>query len=247
MSVHPVVNPGDKNKSVLEVKKLTIAHLNNFGQGDLAKAINPKSTTYGPAAVKGVRYVQRRYKVTVDGVVGPNTWKVLEYARKPKPPVPVVVIMTRLQWAARTPRGVTKVHWSSKQPTRVHHTDTGVPTGSGKALVESEKEIIRSIQKFHMDTRKYNDIAYNFLIVPSGRVYEGRGKEVEGAHTLGHNEDCGIAFVGDYSKQKLTRAQIVAYKNLRRKLGVSGGPEHPHSDTYSTSCPGSNVKTQLGL
>ena len=98
-----------------------------------------------------------------------------------------------------------------------------------------------------MDSRKYNDIAYNFLIVPSGRVYEGRGKEVEGAHTLGHNEDCGIAFVGDYSKQKLTTAQIIAYKNLRRKLGVSGGPEHPHSATYNTSCPGSNIVKQLGL
>jgi hypothetical protein len=244
---HPVLSPGDKNKAVIEAKKLTVAHLHSFKQDALADAINVKSTTYGPAAVKGIRYVQRRYKLKVDGVIGPNTWKVLEYARKPAVPIPVLVIMTRLQWDARTPRGVTKVNWTSTQPTRVHHTDTGVPTGSGKALVENEKEIIRAVQKYHMDSRKYNDIAYNFLIMPSGRVYEGRGKEVEGAHTLGHNEDCGIAFVGDYNKDKLTRAQIIAYKNLRRKLGVSGGKAYPHSATYNTSCPGTNVVKQLGL
>jgi N-acetylmuramoyl-L-alanine amidase len=98
-----------------------------------------------------------------------------------------------------------------------------------------------------MDSRKWNDIAYNFLIAPSGRVYEGRGKEVEGAHTQGHNNDCGIAFLGDYTTTKLTKAQITAYKLLRRKLGISGGPAIAHSKTSSTSCPGAMTKKQLGL
>ena len=114
-------------------------------------------------------------------------------------------------------------------------------------MIEAEKAAVRAIQKYHMDARKYNDIAYNFLIMPSGRVYEGRGKEVEGAHTLGHNDDCGIAFVGDYNEMKLTRAQITAFNLLRRRMGVAGGQKYPHSATFNTSCPGKNAKSQLGL
>ena len=247
MATRPVLRPGTTNKAVLEAKKLAVAHLKNFKQDAMAAAINVKAPLYGPAAVKGIRYIQRRYKITVDGIIGPNTWKVLDYARKPKPPIPVLVIMTRLQWGARTPRGVTKVNWTSNTTTRVHHTATPAPTGSGSALVEAEKAAVRGIQKFHMDTRKWNDIAYSFLIMPSGRVYEGRGREVEGAHTAGHNSDCGIAFVGDYNVMKLTKAQIVAFNLLRRKMGVSGGAKKPHSATSSTSCPGKNAKIQLGL
>jgi hypothetical protein len=243
----PIIKPGDKNSSVIEAKKLTVAHLKAFGKDEMATAINVKTKTYGPNAVKGVRYVQRRFKIGVDGVIGPQTWKVLDYARKPKPPVPVLVIIPRNQWGARPAKGVELTKWGSKQSTRVHHTVTEKPKGTGKDLIADEKEEIRKIQNFHMNTRKWNDIGYNFLIAPSGRVYEGRGKDVVGAHTEGHNEDCGIAFIGNYDVDTLTRAQITAFNLLRRKLGISGGPKIKHSTTSSTSCPGKNVVRQLGL
>jgi len=246
MAGHPLIRPGDINRATPRAKRLAKRHLIKFGKADMAKVINTKHQKYGPAAVKGVKYIQRRYKLTVDGIIGPNTWKVLEYARV-RPRVPVLTIMSRNQWAARTPRGVERVVWTSKTPTRVHHTDTGMPTGSGKALIESEKNIMRAIQKYHMDNRKYADIAYNFIIMPSGRVYEGRGKAVQGAHTYGHNKDCGIAFVGDYGTDKLNTKQVLAYKLLRRKMGVAGGKAYPHSDTSNTSCPGDNIEKRLGL
>ena len=247
MATRPTLRPGAKSKAVIEAKKLTIAHLVKFGQKELAALINTKHGTYGPSAVKGVRYVQKRFKLEVDGIIGPNTWKVLDYARKPKPAVPVLTIVPREVWSARTPRGVQRVTWSKTTPTRVHHTDGAVPTGSGKALIASERQIMRDTQKYHMDTRKYADIAYNFVIMPSGRVYEGRGRAVMGAHTLGHNEDCGIVFAGDYTKRKLTWRQVRAYNLLRRKMGISKGKAYPHSATYSTSCPGSNVTKRLGI
>lgn len=244
---NPVISPGETKKEVIRVKRLTISHLRKFGKDEMASAINPKSTFYGKEAVKGVRYVQRRFKLMVDGIVGPNTWKVLEYARRPRPPVPVLVVVPREQWGARPARGVDAVVWTKITPTRVHHTVTPQPKGSGKDLVNAEHAALREIQKYHMDSRKYVDIAYNFLIMPSGRVYEGRGKGVEGAHTVGHNSDCGIAFVGNYDNDTLTFAQVRAYKRLRRKLGLSGGPAFPHSATYSTSCPGKNIVTRLKL
>jgi len=243
----PVLRPGMKHRSVREAKKLVVAHLKKFGKDEMATAVNPRRGRYGKGMEKGVRYVQRRFKLKVDGVIGPNTWKVLDYAKKPKPPVPVLTIVPRGRWAARAPRGVVRVKWTSRTPTRVHHTVTPKPKGRGRALRKAEREALREIQKYHMDSRKYDDIAYSFVIMPSGRVYEGRGKEVQGAHTVGHNEDCGIAFVGNYENDKLTRAQVLAYKNLRRKLGIRRGKAHAHSDTYATSCPGRHVKSRLGL
>jgi hypothetical protein len=247
MAPRPIIRPGDKKSAVIEAKKLTVSHLKKFGKDDLAAGINVRSNVYGQNAVKGVRYVQRRFKLAVDGVVGPNTWKVLDYARKPKPPVPVLVVMTRNQWDARPAKGVTVTNWTSSTITRVHHTVTPKPSGSGKDLITNEMEEVRSIQNFHMNSRKWNDIGYNFLIAPSGRVYEGRGKEVVGAHTEDHNHDCGIAFMGNYDTDELTRAQITAFNLLRRKLGIAKGAKVPHSATSSTSCPGKNAKRQLGL
>ena len=241
----PVLRPGMKHRSVRGAKKLIVAHLKKFGKDDMAAAVNPKRGRYGKGREKGVRYVQRRFKLKVDGVIGPNTWKVLDYAKKPA--VPVLVIVPRNRWHARTPRSVTMVNWTSTTPTRVHHTVTLKPKGRGIALRKAEREAMREIQKYHMDSRKYADIAYNFIIMPSGRVYEGRGKAVEGAHTLGHNEDCGIAFVGNYEKDKLTWLQVRAYNRLRRKMGIRRGKAYPHKATYNTSCPGVNVITRLGL
>ena len=34
-----------------------------------------------------------------------------------------------------------------------------------------------------MDTKKFSDIGYNFLIGGNGDVYEGRGWDKQGAHT----------------------------------------------------------------
>lgn len=51
-----------------------------------------------------------------------------------------------------------------------------------------------------MESRGWDDIAYNFLVGGDGLVYEGRGWDNQGAHTKGYNTDsiC-IAFIGTYS------------------------------------------------
>ncbi|CAH1777915.1 unnamed protein product [Owenia fusiformis] len=54
-------------------------------------------------------------------------------------------------------------------------------------------------QNLHMDKNRWSDIGYNFLIGSYGVVYEGRGWEVEGAHTRSWNgKAIGIAFIGDF-------------------------------------------------
>ena len=44
------------------------------------------------------------------------------------------------------------------------------------------------LQNFHMDTRGWWDIGYNFLIGEDGRAYVGRGWDTLGAHAKGFNQ-----------------------------------------------------------
>jgi len=61
----------------------------------------------------------------------------------------------------------------------------------------------------------WNDIAYSFLVCEDGRVYEGRGWNVEGAHTLGYNTIAlGICFIGEFTKDVPLPVAITAGKNL---------------------------------
>ena len=59
------------------------------------------------------------------------------------------------------------------------------------------------------------DIGYNFLIGEDGRVYEGRGWDAVGAHTLGYNSvSIGIAFIGDFRGRSPNAAAIRASLQL---------------------------------
>jgi len=57
----------------------------------------------------------------------------------------------------------------------------------------------------------WNDIAYTYLVCEDGRVYEGRGWNVRGAHTFGYNEIAvGICIIGDYQSRMPLPAAIQA-------------------------------------
>ena len=48
----------------------------------------------------------------------------------------------------------------------------------------------------------FNDIGYSFLIGGDGVVYEGRGWNTVGAHTVGFNKQSyAISFIGNFMKE----------------------------------------------
>ncbi|XP_045768337.1 peptidoglycan recognition protein-like [Maniola jurtina] len=74
---------------------------------------------------------------------------------------------------------------------------------------------VRLIQSFHIESRGWVDIGYNFLIGGDGSVYIGRGWDYHGAHTPGYSKkSIGIAFIGTYRKDSPTREQVEACKKL---------------------------------
>lgn len=42
---------------------------------------------------------------------------------------------------------------------------------------------VRLIQTFHIESKNFSDIGYNFLVGGDGSAYEGRGWNKQGAHT----------------------------------------------------------------
>lgn len=83
--------------------------------------------------------------------------------------------------------------------------------------------ILRCIQAYHIRCRKWDDIAYNFLIGSDGNVYEGRGWTHQGSHTLGYNhKSICIVFIGDFIEHLPSPAALTAAKALIQ-LGVDLG------------------------
>ncbi|MEM1325880.1 MAG: N-acetylmuramoyl-L-alanine amidase [Bacteroidota bacterium] len=116
--------------------------------------------------------------------------------------------------------------------------------------------VVRSIWDFHVNTRRWDDIGYNWLVDPDGVIYEGRGEDVIGAHFCGQNTGTeAICVLGDYtfiqpSLEAINSVvewlswkscQINAYpidrvfhpSSGRQLLQVSG-----HRDGCATACPG---------
>ena len=103
----------------------------------------------------------------------------------------------------------------------VHHT-----TGANSYAAGEVPGRILGICLFHINSRGWNDIGYNFLIDRFGVIWEGRAggvdKGVQGAHTAGFNSySIGVAFLGDHGSSGPTAAAEAALvKLISWKFGV---------------------------
>lgn len=82
---------------------------------------------------------------------------------------------------------------------------------------------MRLIQTFHIESRGWYDIGYNFLVGGDGSAYYGRGWDYVGAHTKGYNKySVGIAFIGTFNNDNPPRRQIEACQKLIKQGVVEG-------------------------
>ncbi len=151
-------------------------------------------------------------------------------------------LVTRAQWGARTP--LRRVHGELSDESTCHWNGPKVTVG-GKDTWDHSRcaQLVRGIQNFHMDTRGWSDIAYNFLECPHGYTFEGRGLNiVNGAN--GTNDGnrsshaiCCLAGEGnpfpitEKSGFKTCVAHIAEHTNAPNRC-------KGHRDHKSTECPG---------
>jgi hypothetical protein len=103
--------------------------------------------------------------------------------------------VSRNEWGARDPKQVNK--FSGQIPfVIIHHSEQP----SAKYTNSECEEAMRAMQNFHQQTREWSDIGYSFAICGDGRVYQGRGYNVVGAHAPPYNsKSIGICLIGDYT------------------------------------------------
>jgi len=179
------------------------------------------------------------------------------YELPPSPPVtartgyqprPMPSLVTRAGWGANesivqaSPEYTTGV-----EVLFVHHT----ADSNGYSCADSAR-IVRGIEAYHVRSKGWNDIGYNFLVDKCGTLFEGRrggeGEPVLGAHTLGFNSrSAAIAVIGNYQSTPVSAtvrnviAQVAAYKigmygNLatERTVLVSSGSDRYAAGTRAT-------------
>jgi hypothetical protein len=105
----------------------------------------------------------------------------------------------------------------------VHHT-----AGQNGYSTSDVPAIIRGIWYYHVNSRGWCDVAYNFFVDRFGRVWEGRqggiDRPIIGGHTFGHNsETSGVAQLGNFDTTGAPAAMTAATAELVGwKLGLHG-------------------------
>lgn len=143
-----------------------------------------------------------------------------------------LTIIPRSGWGARPPRNKPViVALSRRTGVRFHYSGA------------SARQTVRSIQDHCMDNRGFNDIDYNYLVDDKGVIYEGRGLNVVGSHTVGWNTvDIAICAIG--TNGTITDVQLNAMRALYDWIiGKAGRRLTPrwHSQNAETDCPGPRI------
>lgn len=122
--------------------------------------------------------------------------------------------------------------------------------------IDSEMRKVRGIQDFHIDTRRWSDVAYSFLVGQSGTFYEGRGWDwdqfangddeiapyTEKGNKLWRSV-CWLGGEGQEPSSEVVRGitELIHFSRVEKNVGLE---VHPHLDWQLKPCPGPRL-TQL--
>ncbi len=236
-----------------------------FWVGD-ANGVEANLTTLDGTTVSGAKVALINPGVTANDAEPPMTAEPVQAAGS-RAPYPMPGIASRKSWGAderlRSHNGkacAKPKYTGTVMAAFVHHTaDRNNYT---RAQVPA---MIRSMYAYHVKSRGWCDLGYNFLVDRFGRAFEGRAGgwqlPVLGAHTGAYNANSfGVSLIGNFDKVAPgpatleTTARIIAWKldaNYRAPLGsvVLGRKKLPtisgHRDTKATACPGKNLYSKL--
>ena len=215
----------------------------------------PVDGVFGKRTEAAVIALRRDSGLVDSGKVHGGVWKALhdllaaQRAYVEPAPVDDFVIVPRTDWGAR-PAKQTAALLKTRPTVYVHHAADPRPV---PALEDSEA---RKFQNYHMGTKGWWDVAYNFLITPTGRILEGRGLGIRSGATRGQNAQsysiCFMGFFHDPVDEEPSDVSIRAAGWLIRELidgeWVVSDPAvigHRDSPTARTTCPGNNLYSRL--
>ncbi|XP_060516218.1 peptidoglycan recognition protein 3-like [Cylas formicarius] len=155
-------------------------------------------------------------------------------------------INKRAEWGAQPAKSTLKLKINPAPYVVVHHSETPPCTDAGAC-----KNRVKNIQSYHMNTKGWQDIGYNFLIGGDGSIFEGRGWGIHGAHLPSFNQrSIGICLIGSFQNNVPSSIQISALRSLI-SCGTDLGKIDQnyrligHRQGGSTDCPGNKLQEIL--
>lgn len=151
-------------------------------------------------------------------------------------------LVTRASWGARKPEHRTTATLNDESTC---HWNGPTITVGGKTTWDHSRcaGLVRGIQNFHMDSRGWSDIAYNFVECPHGYTFEGRGLNViNGANgtNTGNRTSHAICCLGGEGNS-FSEKEKVGFKGCVKYIAdhtLAPDKAQGHRDHKSTACPG---------
>ncbi len=158
---------------------------------------------------------------------------------------PLPHLVTRAAWGARRPRSTTPLAESAVRFLVVHYSGMHSDEQADHRNCASR---VRGIQRYHMDTKRWHDIAYNWLVCKHGYIFRGRGWRVRSAATGPANGySVAVCFLGDDvtgrdDVTELGRAAIRGVFAFVARNGPHLEGARGHRDFMDTACPGDELE-----
>ncbi len=173
-----------------------------------APVLRPRATAFRIAPIRGVDATDLRWHpIEAD----PAPLGVLTDEPSTVSPIPGLAIIERHNWTLR-PRldtydcalGASVFGLGCRSDIGLRHGVIHHTVHDNDYAAAEVPEILRGIQRFHVETRGWNDIAYNFVIDRFGRIWHAREADLDepitGGHTTGLNaESVGVAVLGTFN------------------------------------------------
>lgn len=154
--------------------------------------------------------------------------------------------LPREAWDARPPKDVLK--FAGPIPfVIIHHSYEPAACSDGPGC----RQAMQNIQRFHQQDRGWNDIGYSFGIGGDGRIYQGRGFNVVGAHAPRYNDkSVGICMIGDWRtelppEEMITAVQTLIDFGVKNNIIASNYTLIGHRQTRPTECPGDRLYKEM--
>ncbi|MFG0298557.1 MAG: peptidoglycan recognition family protein [Phycisphaerales bacterium JB047] len=155
-------------------------------------------------------------------------------------------VIPRSKWTSSGPKRWLADPMSSVSRITVHH-DAIMPVPNG-SYADSLRRL-QAIRNGHLGNG-WADIGYHFAIDPSGRIWQARPLELQGAHVKDNNPgNLGIVVFGNYEQIRPTAATLASVDRMlayaMQRFSVPISRVYTHQELRPTACPGRNLQSQM--
>lgn len=173
-------------------------------------------------------------------------------AHNPTAPTPNVVVpginaIGRSGWTATGPVGSKVNPMQSVNKLTIHHEGWDAVYFTDQRTTGQR---IEKIRRYHVESNKWGDIGYHYVVDRGGRLWEARPLQYQGAHVRNNNpNNIGILVLGNFEKQAPSSAQLrtlfATTQSLCRQHGIRANRVRSHREINPTTCPGRNLQNRM--